>query len=184
MISNRAKNVKAENPSTIVIARDVMSGYVVTAGESETIGEVAAKLSKHRISGLPVVNLHEELVGMISESDIIRRFTHLVTESSGRKLLTSLAESLDLLAVLCKTNHEKGEKVFTSLRETPVSEVMTKRVIAAEPDDTVQMVAELMTTNNVNRVPIVEQGKLVGIVGRADIVKRVRSMDMTIAPKV
>ncbi len=184
MIPDRQKNVKAENPSTMVIARDVMSGYVVTAGESETIGEVAAKLSKHRISGLPVVNLHEELVGMISESDIIRRFTNLVTESTGRKLLTSLAESLDLLTTLCKKNHEKGEKVFMDLRETPVSEVMTKTIIAAEPDDTIQRVAELMTTNNVNRVPIVDHGKLVGIVGRADIVKRVQSMDMTIAPKV
>lgn len=184
LIPNRAKNVKAKNPSTIVIARDVMSGYVVTAGESETIGDVAAKLAKHRISGLPVVNSQEELVGVISESDIIRRFASLITESTGRKLLSSLAESLDLLAVLCKTDHEKGERVFTSLRETSVSEVMTRKVIAAESDDTIQRVAELMTKNNVNRVPIVEDGKLVGIVGRADIVKRVRSMDMTIAPKV
>ena len=61
---------------------------------------------------------------------------------------------------------------------------MTRKVIAAKSDDTIQKVAELMTKNNVNRVPIVEHGKLVGIVGRADIVKRVQSMDMTIAPKV
>ncbi len=184
MIPNRAKSVKAKNPSTIVIARDVMSGYVVTAGESETVGEVATKLSKHRISGLPVVNSQEDLVGVISESDIIRRFTYLVTESTGRKLLSTFAESVDLLSVMCKADHEKGEMVFTSLRETAVSEVMTRRVIAAEPDDTIQRIAELMTTNNVNRVPIVEHGKLIGIVGRADIVKRVRSMDRTTAPKV
>lgn len=161
-----------------------MSGYVVTAGESETLSDVATKLSKHRVSGLPVVNSQEELVGVISESDIIRRFTYLVTESTGRKLLSTFAESVDLLSVLCKTDQEKGEIVFTSLRETVVSEVMTTRVIAAEPDDTIQRIAELMTTNNVNRVPIVEHGKLIGIVGRADIVKRVRSMDRTTAPKV
>lgn len=167
-----------------MIARDVMRGYVVTANEFETIGDVAAKLAKHRISGLPVVNSEEELVGMISESDIIRSFTSMVTESSGRRLLTSLAHSLDLLAALCKTDHEKGERIFATLRETPVNEVMTTRVVSARPDDTIQRVAELMTESNVNRVPIVDHGKLVGIVGRVDIVKRVHMMDMTVTPKV
>jgi CBS domain-containing protein len=178
------KIVKGRNQFSFVIARDVMRGYVVTADESETVGDVASKLAKHRISGLPVVNSEDELVGMISESDIIRCFTSLVTESSGRKLLSSLAQSLDLLSELCKKDHDIGEKVFTGLKETLVSDVMTTNVVAAEPEDTIQKVAELMTRNNVNRVPVVEQGKLVGIVGRADVVKRVQSMDMTIAPKV
>jgi CBS domain-containing protein len=178
------KVVKVGNQFVAVIARDVMRGYVVTADSSETIADVASKLAKHGISGLPVVNSEDELVGMISESDIIKHFTYLVTESSGRKLLSSLAQSLDLLAELCKKDHERGEKVFTSLKETLVSDVMTTRIVAAEPEDTIQKVAELMTKNNVQRVPVVEEGKLVGIVGRADVVKRVQSMDMTIAPKV
>lgn len=165
-------------------AREAMRGYVVTANYDDTVGDVAEKLAKHRISGLPVVNEREELVGMISESDIIKKFTSLATESSGRKLLTSLVHSMDLLAALCKTDHEKGEMVFDRMRKMSVSEVMTRRVISASPDDSLQTIAELMTEHNVNRVPIIEEGKLIGIVGRADVVKRVRSIDMTFAPKV
>ncbi|MFQ6128225.1 MAG: CBS domain-containing protein [Thermoplasmata archaeon] len=161
-----------------------MRRYVVTANDSDTIGEVAAKLAKHKISGLPVVNSEDELVGMISESDIIKRFTSMLTETTGKKYFSSLAYSLDLLAVLCRKDREKGERAFNGLRQTLVSEVMTKKIIAAKPEDTIQRLAELMTEKSVNRVPIVDEGKLIGIVGRADIVKRVPLMDMTIAPKV
>ncbi|MFQ5909135.1 MAG: CBS domain-containing protein [Thermoplasmata archaeon] len=167
-----------------MIARDVMRRYVVTASESETISEVADKLAKHRTSGLPVVNSRDELVGMISESDIIKRFTSTITGTSGRKLLTSLAHSLDLLDTLRKEDYQKGEKLFSRLRHTPVSEVMTKKIVAASPMDTIQRVAGLMTEHNVNRVPIIDEGKLIGIVGRTDVVRRVQSMDMTTTPKV
>lgn len=167
-----------------MIARDVMRRYVVTANESDKVGDVAAKLTKHRISGLPVVNSSEELVGMISESDIIKRFTFMLAESSGKKYLTSLAHSLDLLAMLCEEDQGTGEKVYDRLRRARVSEVMTREIVAARAEDTIQRIAQLMTQKKVNRIPITDGGKLIGIVGRADIVKRVPSMGMTVTPKV
>jgi len=117
--------------SVSLVARDVMSTEVVTVSPSMTVQELALLLSEKRISGVPVVDHKGELVGVVSEADILSR----------------------------------------KMNEETVRAIMTADVVAVGETESVQEIALLLAMKRINRVPVVRDGKLVGIVSRTDIVK-------------
>lgn len=139
-------------------ARDVMTTHVITISSNATIQDVAELLIKHRISALPVLNKDGGLVGVVSEGDLMRR----------SEVGTDLRRSWWLRLLI---GQEALAAEYVKSHATKVADVMTKRVITAEPMTPLSEIATLLERNSIKRVPIVENGQLVGIVTRANLVQ-------------
>jgi CBS domain-containing protein len=139
-------------------ARDVMTRNVVTVTPETSVGEIARLLLEKRISGVPVVDAHGRLVGIVSEGDLVRRLED--EGESGRSWW------LGLLA----TPEERAE-AYVRAHGRRAADVMTKNVITVTPDTPLAAVARLLEERHIKRVPVVENGKVVGIVSRADLLR-------------
>ena len=111
--------------------RDVMTPRVITVKEDQTTQQAARLLSQHRISGLPVVNDDNVLVGVVTEYDVISK---------------------------------EGQRV---------RDIMTRAVISVSEDNDLEEARRILVNERIKRLIVLEQGKLVGIVSRADLVKEV-----------
>lgn len=144
-------------------ARDVMVSPVITVKPSSSVKEVAKTLLEKRISAVPVVDDAGKLVGMISEGDLMHR-SEAGTERQRSWWLRLMAGDDVLAADYVKAHGRK------------VADVMTRNVITATPDTPLDEIAVLLEINSIKRVPIAKDGRLVGIVSRANLVQAVASM--------
>jgi len=143
-------------------ARDVMSSPVIAVMPSCPIEEVARTLLERGVSGVPVVDGQGRLVGIVSEGDLLHR-AETETERRRSWWLRLLASDEVLAAEYTKAHARK------------VEDVMTRRVVTAGPDTELSEIAMLLEQHAIKRVPIVEDGQLVGIVSRANLVQAVAS---------
>jgi CBS domain-containing protein len=139
-----------------------MVSSVITVGVNASIGEVAAILLNNNISGAPVVGEKGELVGIVSEGDLIRR-PETGTSKRHSWWLELLSNERTLAAEYVKSHSRK------------VGDVMTSDVITAKPDTPLGEIAAMLERNRIKRVPIVEGGKIVGLVSRANILQALAS---------
>ncbi len=139
-------------------ARDVMTTHVITISPNATIQDVAELLLQNRISALPVLNQDGALVGIVSEGDLLRR-SEVGTDRRRAWWLRMLIGQETLAAEYVKAH------------ATKVADVMTKKVIAADPMTPLSEIATLLERHSIKRVPIVKDGRLVGIVTRANLVQ-------------
>lgn len=152
-------------------AADVMTRDVVTLSPEMTLEVAAERLVQRGISGAPVVDARGRLVGILSESDILRRLQQIAEENLGKRYLTSRVHALDLLAFLGEREHAAVEEVYRRLRSSKVSDVMTRHVVAMKPTDSLETVAVAMIEHDVNRLPVVDAERVVGIITRADLAR-------------
>ncbi len=152
-------------------ASDVMTRDVLTLAPDMTLEQAAERLVQRGVSGAPVVDAHGRLVGILSESDILRQLKRIAEETLGKRYLTSRVHSLDLLAFLGEREHAAVENVYRQLRSAKVSEVMTAHVHGVAPTDSLEAVAAAMIDHDVNRLPVVDAGRVVGIITRADLAR-------------
>jgi len=144
-------------------AADVMVTNVITVGPDARVADVAHILLTARISGVPVVAPNGELLGMVSEGDLMRR----VEAGTGRRRPWWLA---------IFTGKEPLAMEFIREHSRKVTDVMTRGVITAAPDTPLWKIANLLEKNAIKRVPIVEGGKVVGIVSRANLLQALASL--------
>lgn len=145
-----------------LLARDVMVKKVITINKNASVAELTELIIKNKISGVPVVDDCGKLVGIATEEDLIVRDADL-NFPRYFKLLDSIIylESLN-----------KFKRNLRKYLGTKVEDVMTSKVKIVKEDAPVNVVANIMIRNNVNRVPVLDNdGNLVGIITRADIVK-------------
>jgi CBS domain-containing protein len=131
---------------------DAMTGDVVTVSPETPLKDAAELLARHRISGLPVTE-EGDVVGVISEADIVAR-----TTASG--------ESRSFLHELFG-----DRKRQPNVEATLVGEAMTSPAVTIAPERPVAEAARVMIEQKVNRLPVVDESRLVGIVTRADLVR-------------
>jgi CBS domain-containing protein len=143
-------------------ARDVMVSPVITVKQSCTVREVAKTFVEHRISGAPVVDDQGKLVGIVSESDLMHR------SEAG----TERKRSWWLLALM---GSETLATDYVKAHACRVGDIMSRDVITAYPYTPLRDVAAVLEKNSIKRVPILENGQLVGIVSRANLVQAVAS---------
>ncbi len=136
-----------------------------------TLEQAAERFVQHQISGAPVVDERGRLVGILSESDILTHLRHLSEETLGKRYLTNRVHSLDLLAFLGERDHQAVEAVYRQLRASKVSDVMTRHVRSVKPTDSLEAVAATMIEHDVNRLPVVDVDRVVGIITRADLAR-------------
>jgi len=141
-------------------AGDVMTAEVATVRADASIGEAIGLMEAVRASGLPVVNESGDLVGVLTEDDLLRRI------ETGTAAGRHRAKWLDLLL---GPGGSAGEYVRTHGRR--VEDVMTRDVATVTADTSLEQVVALMERKHVKRVPVVRDCRVVGIVSRADLVR-------------
>lgn len=144
-------------------ARDVMTTHVITVGPETPVVTIAKLLVEHRISGVPVMGMADRVLGMVTEGDLCRR-TDLGTEkdrSRWRELFTP--------------NSELAQEYLRTHGLT-AGDVMTEGVVSVGPDTPLREVADRMEAYRVERVPVVDNGKLVGILTRANLVQALAAL--------
>ena len=137
-------------------AADLMTSFVVTVTPEATIEYAAQLMLQHRISGLPVTDSDGAVLGIVTESDLLRR-AEIGTDKRHARWVSLLIGPGRLAQEYVNTHGRK------------VGEVMTERVFTVTPEMPLADLVALMETKHVKRVPIVDQGRLVGIVSRADV---------------
>ena len=148
-----------------------MTRDVLTLSPEMSLERAAERLIERGVSGAPVVDKRGRLVGILSESDILRQLQRIAEDMVGKQYLMSRVHSLDLLAFLGERQRAVVETVYHRLRASKVSEVMTARVHGVSPTDTLEAVAAAMIEHDVNRLPVVDAGRIVGIITRADLAR-------------
>jgi CBS domain-containing protein len=144
-------------------ARDVMVSPVITVGENDTVRDVVKLLVARRVSAVPVLDRTGQLVGIVSEADLLHR-TEAGTERPASWWLSVISGE-----------HAVAEEYVKS-HATRVKDIMTRKVHTAHPDTPLSEIADLIEENNIKRVPIVGAGgNLVGIVSRANIIQALAS---------
>ena len=143
--------------------RDIMQTEVVTVGPATTVRELADILAKHKVSGVPVVDGDRRVLGMVSEADIILQDADLH--------FPYYIQFLD--SVIYLQSFGKFEERFRKAFGSKVTEVMSDEVFTISPDASVRDAATLMADRKVNRLPVIEEDRLVGIVTRGDIVQAI-----------
>lgn len=142
----------------------IMSAPAITVTENESLETAARKMLDSGIGGLPVVDANGDLVGIVTESSFTAR-------NKGVPFSTFRAPQL-----LGRWISGEGvDKIYQEARETPVSDVMTGPVVTVSEDETVTRAVELMLKHDVNRLPVVRDGRPVGIVARHDLLRMMMS---------
>lgn len=148
--------------------RDVMQKNVIKFKADDRIVDVSQSLRDNKISGAPVVDDQEKVIGVVSEGDIMR-----LLEVHSPRLNLILPSPLDWIELPIRMKYEFDEIAEDMNRAALVliGEIMTKKVFTIKQDDDVSDAAQIMDTHSVNRLPVVDdEGKLIGIVTRGDII--------------
>jgi CBS domain-containing protein len=143
-------------------AHQIMTKPVITVSPDTTIVEAANIMLQRHVSGLPVMD-GGKLVGVVSEGDFIRRSEIGTQRKRGRWLRFILGPG-------------KSASDFVQEHGRRVSEVMTRDPLTVTEDTALAEIVELMEKNNVKRLPVVRDGKIVGIVSRANLLQAVASL--------
>ncbi len=127
-------------------AKELMNTRVVTIGQEENICEAMRMMALNNITGLPVVDDDGTLRGIITEKDVLVLLHNHMEEANWDRAVGT------------------------------VGEFMTRKVVCFEPEDDLRDIAECLSTNEFRRVPILDQGRLVGIISRRDVIRRLHEV--------
>ncbi len=137
-------------------AVDVMTTQVITVAPTTEVREIAELLLQHRISAVPVVDADQHVLGIVSEGDLIRR-----AESETDQRHSWWMESL------FSTESDADKYLKTHGRQA--SQIMTRAVISVAEDTPLYAIAQLLEKHHIKRVPVLREGRLVGLVSRANL---------------
>ncbi len=144
---------------------DIMTTDVITVSPETKVTEATKILLEKRINGLPVVDARNTILGIICQSDIIVQ--------QKKWPVPTVFTLLDGFIPLNSVSHL--EKEVKKMSATTVEDAMSQNPTTTGPEAEIEEVAELMVTKNFHSIPVVEDGKLVGIVGKEDILRTLTS---------
>jgi CBS domain-containing membrane protein len=144
-----------------ILVKDVMTKNVITVKKDTKVSELIEILSKNRISGVPVVDEKNRVVGIVSEADL------LFTTKTGK--IRGLRDFLKRLI------GEEYSTLATPLSgDLKVEDIMTSPVITASPDMDIEEASKILSEKRIKRLPVVdENGKLIGIITRHDLISAI-----------
>lgn len=143
-------------------AKDIMTSDVIVAKKDDIIKDIAKILLEKRIGGVPVVDEKNRVIGIISETDIMKKESHIDAPT----VITLLQ------GVIYFPDLKKTEKEILEIAAYKVEDLMSTNVVKVNEDDSFEDVANLMIKRSINRVPVVDSdNKLKGIICRYDIIR-------------
>ncbi len=141
--------------------RDIMTKKLITVSPDTEINKAAGLLMGKHINGVPVVDKDGRLLGILCQSDLVMQQKKLP--------LPSFFTLLDGFIPL--TSERKIEKEIQKIAATTVKDAMTPDPVTISPDATLDEVASIMVENKYHTIPVLDEEKLVGIVGKEDVLK-------------
>ncbi|UCH81175.1 MAG: CBS domain-containing protein [Nitrospiraceae bacterium] len=141
-------------------ARDIMTRDVITATNETTIEELARLLIEHKISGVPVIDDNKNLIGIVTENDLIKK--------NKRFHIPTIVRLFDAYFLL---DSGKVEDEIKKMVATTVGEICTRKVQSISEDTTLEEIATIMAEKHIHLLPVLKDEKVVGIVGKADVVR-------------
>ena len=155
-------NDKSFDVRATTLARDIMTTDVIVANKNDIIANVANLLIKEKIGGLPVVDEENKVVGIISETDIMKKESHV----DSPRMLNFIQ------GIIFLDDMKKFEDEMRAIAAYKVEDLMSKDIITVNENDTFDYVANVMINKSINRVPVVDENNfLKGIICRYDIIK-------------
>ena len=143
-------------------AKDIMTTDVIVANKNDIIANVANLLIREKIGGLPVVDEENKVVGIISETDIMKKESHVESPKM----------SNFLQGIIFLDDMKRFEEELRAIAAYKVEDLMSKDIVTVKEDDTFDYVANIMINKSINRVPVVDKdNRLKGIICRYDIIK-------------
>ncbi|MBI4009766.1 MAG: CBS domain-containing protein [Candidatus Aenigmarchaeota archaeon] len=149
------------------LVKSYMKRKVVHFKPQDSIFNVAKILSKYHISGAPVVS-NGKVVGVISETDIIKYMRLKLPEENA---LTHEFHILSILLISLVKDHLEFKKELQKMSKIKVKDLMSKEVVSISPDGNIIEAATVMEKNRVDRLPVIHNGRLVGIIARPDLLR-------------
>jgi CBS domain-containing protein len=144
-------------------ASDIMTTEVITVKKETSLKELAGILYNNHINGVPVVDDDGSLIGIICESDLIRK---------DRKLhIPTVVTLFD--AVIYLENPKNIEKEFRRVSATTVADLYTKKPVTVDEKAPIDEIATLMTQKKIYTIPVMDGNRLVGIIGKADLIRTI-----------
>lgn len=144
-----------------------MSPNPFTLPPNASVGAAAVALAESKVGGCPVVDADGRLLGMLTELSILEA---LKTQHKELKMLMPAEISFGVSFVEIVQTREAAS-AFADVGNWPIERIITRGVASVAPDDDIEQVIQIMVRQKVHRVPVLEKGRLVGIVTRTDILK-------------
>ena len=142
-------------------ASEIMSKNLITIGPETGLRELAELMAIHKISGVLVTDKDGTLIGVVSQSD-------LVAQNKNPHIPKSIT-LFDWVIYLEGMGRLKAE--MDKMAGTMVRDIMTREVISVSPDTSMEEVATIMTEKKIHTIPVVDKGRLSGVIGKLDIVR-------------
>lgn len=142
-------------------AKDIMTKDVVTVSPDLPVEKLASLLWEKRISGVPVIDDDGSVLGVVTESDLI--------DQTKRFHIPTVVTILD--SVIFLDSAEKIKKEINKMTGARVGDICSKKPVTINPDTPADEIASIMAEKGVHTLPVLENGKLVGVVGKADIIR-------------
>lgn len=142
-------------------AGDIMTREVITVRRETSVRELAELFASHQISSVPVVDEAGELLGIVTETDLVEQDKNLH--------IPTVISLFDWVIYL--ESEKKFEKELRKMTGQTVGDIFSEQVATVTPKTPVSQVADLMTSQRINALPVVEGRRLVGIVARIDLIR-------------
>jgi CBS domain-containing protein len=147
---------------------DIMQKKVKTIAPDKTLPELERELLRWRIGAMPVVERGGKLVGIVSRSDVVRQLC--LERSLGEAMADAYRDQTDA-SFAAKSQVSIANEVGLRMERRRVRDVMITDVVTVPPETPVSKAAQLMIERRIHRLPVVENGKLVGIVSSLDFTR-------------
>ncbi len=145
----------------MINARDIMEKNIISLSPDTEISKAVEILLKNHINGVPVVDTDGKLVGILCQSDLIYQQKDIP--------IPPIFAILDSIFPL--SSSKKIDEQFKKLSATKVEQAMVKNVMTVAPDTPVTEIASLMVEKHFHTIPVAEGRKLLGIIGKEDVLK-------------
>ncbi|MBI5074065.1 MAG: CBS domain-containing protein [Nitrospirae bacterium] len=146
-------------------AKDVMTRDVIIVSDGMSVDELGRLFIEKKISGAPVEDSKGALIGIVTENDLIRK--------NARLHIPTVLRIFDAIIPLGRP--DSVEEEIRRISASTVGEICTKEVLSVSPDASIQDVSSIMSEKGVHLVPVLEAGRIVGIIGKIDIIRGMTS---------
>ena len=140
-----------------MIVSEIMTTGVKTATADTPVKEIANTMCFNKISGLPIIDENGKIIGIVSEKDLLKR----------------MFPNMEAVANEGRPNFEEMEKGYADTLSLVANDIMTTSVATVSPDMPIMKAASMMCVKNFRRIPVAEDGKVVGIVSIGDVHKAI-----------
>ncbi len=145
----------------MLTAKDVMSKKVIQVKRDLPIKELSKLFIKHNVNGFPVVDDNDKVIGIVTEADLI---------DQNKNLHMPTVISLFDAVIYLESDH-KFNKEVKKMTGTTVDDIYTPKPVIVDPQTSLSECATLMANKNIHTLPVVDKGKLLGVIGKIDLIR-------------